>query len=99
MPRKTPEFAVGDKVQLTGKFLRSTGQITGSEGQRKWIVQACDCAHCRSGQFIRTDERRSAELLEYYTAEELAENEALYWRHINTANLKLVGKPSSRDVY
>lgn len=44
-------FAVGDRVRLTGRFLRSTGQFTGPEGQSRWIVQACPCALCKSGDY------------------------------------------------
>lgn len=31
-------FKIGDKVKLTGKFLKNTGQVTGGEGQSTWTV-------------------------------------------------------------
>lgn len=48
---------VGDKIKLTGKFLASTGQRTGPEGLSTWIVVACDCGLCKSGDFVATNER------------------------------------------
>jgi hypothetical protein len=46
----------GTRVRLTGKYLRNTGQYTGSEGQSRWIVQACDCSLCKGGAHVATDE-------------------------------------------
>jgi hypothetical protein len=85
---KVKTFAVGSKVRLTGSFLRSTGQFAGPEGQARWIVQACACRMCATGRFIRTDQQKSAESLRDYTAEELASEPALYFRHIASANLE-----------
>lgn len=57
MSMKTKKrFAVGDRVRLTGDFLRSTGQIAGGEGQSKWVVVSCDCRMCESKRFVATDE-------------------------------------------
>ena len=47
---------VGDKVKLTGKFLRNTGQFTGSEGLSQWIVQACPCSLCEDGRYVAVNE-------------------------------------------
>lgn len=91
------KFLPGETVQLTGKFLRNTGQITGREGMSRWIVQACDCGLCRTGSFVCTNERKSAESLRGYTEAELAAHPSLYLRHINAGNLKHYGKPSVRD--
>jgi len=37
------EVNLGDRVQLTGRFLHATGQIVGGEGHVTWIVVVCDC--------------------------------------------------------
>jgi len=92
-------FKPGDTVQLTGQFLRSTRQIAGGEGQLTWKVRECPCRLCAKGQFVCVDERKSEELLRDYSTEEIAANPAVLWRHMNATNLKLVGKPSLRDVY
>jgi hypothetical protein len=49
-------FAVGDKVRLTGEFLRNTGQIAGSEGQSTWLVVECPCGLCADGRFVATNQ-------------------------------------------
>jgi hypothetical protein len=46
----------GDVIRFTGKFLRSTGQYTGSAALDRWIVQACACSLCQCGDFVATDE-------------------------------------------
>lgn len=33
-----PKFQKGDRVKLTGKFLKNTGQVTGPEGSKTWTV-------------------------------------------------------------
>jgi hypothetical protein len=47
----------GDRVRLTGAFLRSTGQHTGPEGLSRWRVVQCDCGLCRRGGFTAVDEQ------------------------------------------
>ncbi len=49
-------IVVGDKIKLTGKFLASTGQRTGPEGLSTWIVVACECGLCKTGDFVATNE-------------------------------------------
>ncbi len=43
-----PKFTPGASVRLTGKFLRNTGNYTGSDSRSKWLVEACDCGLCSS---------------------------------------------------
>ena len=49
-------LAPGDRVQLTRRFLRNTGQYTGPEGLSVWTVQDCQCGLCRTGRFVATDQ-------------------------------------------
>jgi hypothetical protein len=75
---------IGDRVQLTGTFLKSTGQQRGSEGVRKWIVVACSCELCAKGRFVAVNEpnifrERDPEQSEH--------------RHIATGNLMVIGAP------
>jgi len=51
------KFSPGDRVQMTGEFLRNTGQIAGGEGFSVWVVRECECGLCETGRFISTDER------------------------------------------
>lgn len=40
---KDKVFKVGDRVRLTGKFCRNTGQYTGSDANGSWtIIALCD---------------------------------------------------------
>ncbi len=82
-----PKFSVGDRVRLTGAFLRSTGQIAGGEGQSVWTVQPCRCGLCSDGRFILTDQEKH-DYREIFTAEELAREPHLKFRHINASNLQ-----------
>jgi hypothetical protein len=36
----------GRRVRLTGRFLRSTGQVTGDEGGKRWTIRECNCDLC-----------------------------------------------------
>jgi len=49
------DLKVGDKIKLTGQFLRNTGQHTGPGGLSTWVVQACDCDLCKTGRFVATN--------------------------------------------
>lgn len=82
----TPRFAVGDRVRLTGAFLRSTGQFAGGEGQSVWTVTACPCSLCADGRFVLTNEPRQDDGT--FTPEEIAREPHLKFRHINAANLQ-----------
>jgi hypothetical protein len=85
----------GDVVKLTGTFLKNTGQRKGSEGAKKWTVRACDCPLCSRGEFVSTDEKLSSG---WFTAEELAADPSLLWRHINKGNVYVVGTLDSRNT-
>lgn len=88
MAKKKNEFKVGDKVQLTGAFLRSTGQIAGCDGRSVWTVKAVETYH--DSQIVTVDEPA---ITDYFSAEELKADPSLAFRRINASNLKLVGKP------
>lgn len=79
------KFAVGDRVRLTGKFLRSTGQIAGGEGQSVWTVTGFSGA-----SRVVTDQPLSAASLESYTAAEIEQDPTLRFRRIAVANLQKV---------
>lgn len=85
---KTKRFAIGDRVRLTGAFLRNTGQIAGGEGQSRWTVTACLCSLCKDGRFVKTDELRQNGGLDTFTPDELANEPHLAYRHINAHNLE-----------
>lgn len=72
---------VGDRVRLTGKFLRNTGQTKGPEGKRRWLVTAID------GDWAVTDEKAD---VRWFTEDELQEDPSLKWRRIALANLEVV---------
>lgn len=83
---------VGDKVKLTGKHLKSTGQQTGSAGFSTWVVTAIE------GSFAVTNQESSPELLsQLYTAEELASDPTLKFRRIHVGNLHKVGTLTSEN--
>lgn len=83
----------GDKIRLTGKFLKNTGQRTGREGRKSWIVVACDCDLCATGGFVYTDElsEHGTPGSPYYDAE-MRPN-----RHIAKANVFKVGTADVRN--
>jgi hypothetical protein len=77
---------VGDKVKLTGKFLRSTGQGSSKEGRKTWTVTAI------SGSFAVTDEKHPADYAHMmWTDAELAADPSLWFRRIALGNLFKVG--------
>lgn len=85
------KFKAGDRVRLTGAFLRSTGQFAGGEGQRKWSVLAVDAKPW--SVFVVTDEKKHKDELAFFSAEELEKDPTLQYRRINAANLQHCGKP------
>lgn len=87
------QFAVGDRVKLTGKFLASTGQRTGSEGRRVWTITGFS----NGGAWAIVDQPLSC-AADFYTAEELAADPTLAFRRIAVANLYIVGQLDSRNV-
>ena len=92
MKGQPKHFEPGAKVRLTGIFLKNTGQRAGGEGLSKWTVRACDCGLCKGGRYSAVDAKYSA-LSCSWTAEELAADPRLEWRHILNANLEQIGKP------
>lgn len=89
----------GTKVRLTATFLRNTGQMTGDEGQRRWIVQACECELCKRGEHVATNEKHPDWYMErMYSAEEIATMPHLRFRHLGIGALEIVGaKPKAAD--
>ena len=83
MPKAARQFAIGDKVRLTAKFLRSTGQYTGREPFNRWTITGF------SNGWAVTDEPASNPP-GYYSAEELAADPTLAFRRVATGNLELV---------
>jgi hypothetical protein len=81
--KRIKAFQPGDRVQLTRKYLQNTGQYTGDEPRRVWIVQEV------IGEHVLTDQPADTSL---YTAAELAAEPALYWRRIHAGNLQRTGK-------
>jgi len=74
-------FKSGDKVQMTGKFLRSTGQYTGKDAHGKWLVVAVQ------GSMVLVNE---SAVTDYYTADEMKADPSLQYRRINASNLERV---------
>lgn len=72
---------VGDRVRLTGKYLRSTGQATGPEGLSRWTVTGIHRSWAITDQPAGTS---------WYTAEELTADPTLRFRRIALANLETV---------
>lgn len=82
---------VGAKVRLNARFLRNTGQYTGEEPFKRWTVVECHCSLCSrdhaGSYFVAVNEPYCDETLE--TCPELKGR----WRHINVANLQVIGAP------
>jgi hypothetical protein len=94
---RSTEITSGTPVRLTGSYLRSTGQVTGGEGSSRWKLEgSCSCgciARAEPGSIIAVNEPADPM---WFTAEELAASPR--WRHINAANLQVVGgKPKATD--
>lgn len=79
------KIQIGDKVKLTGKHLKSTGQRTGAAGLSTWIVTDIQ------GSFAVTNQELSPESLQLFTAEELTDDPTLKFRRIHVGNLYKVG--------
>lgn len=81
---------IGDKVKLTGKFLKSTGQGLGREGQKSWTVVGF---WLNNPEMVFVNE--PVAMPEMYA--DLPESERPKWRTINAANLFKVGTLTSRN--
>lgn len=85
--------APGTKVRLTGYFLKCTGQMTGSAGQDRWLIVACDCGcetHKGDFQIVAVNEKLDTSV---GYEDQTPEWRAKAMRHINMANLEIVGAP------
>lgn len=71
------------------------GVRTGPEGRKVWTVRTCDCALCRGGEFVAVHEPASSGV---FTAEELAADPRLNWRHLNTGSVYQVGRMDVRNA-
>lgn len=95
MAARKSAIEVGNVVALTGKFLQSTGQVSGGEGGRKWRVLRVD------GDFVTVDSPRDP--MVSFSKEEfetLSDDDKFLATHrrFHQANLYVVGKPSSRHA-
>jgi hypothetical protein len=88
MARKVPTFAPGDRVRLTGSFLRSTGQYAGGDGPTRWTVLAVQTLKHSNSVLVLTDELRADDGM--FTPEELAADPTLKYRRILACNLEKV---------
>jgi hypothetical protein len=79
---KSTQFAIGDRVQLTSKFLRNTGQYTGREPSSVWTITGFSA---ENPNWAVTDEPGDTS---YYTADELAAEPSLAFRRIAVGNLQ-----------
>lgn len=85
-------FEPGTKVRFHGRFLKSTGQQRGGEGDKVFTVVQCDCARCTATVMpcVAVDERNvNYDTPGYYTDGEKAAHPSLMHRHIAVANLQL----------
>lgn len=81
---------IGDKVRLTGKFLKSTGQHAGGEGRKTWIVVGFWVG---DSSMVLVNEPIS--MPELYA--DLPIEERPVWRTIAAANLCKVGELTVRN--
>lgn len=80
---KQSKFSVGDRVKFTGKFLRNTGQYTGSDAFGEWMVVECDCELCKH-DCVAVNEPSIYDLDR--------------WRHISVCNLMFADKPDYSNL-
>ena len=76
-------YRSGERVRLTAKFLRNTGQHMGQEPLSVWTIQACECDLCKTGRFIATDQ---------------IDPEDGTLRHINLSNLEPASTADLRRI-
>lgn len=92
---------IGTKVRLTGKFLRNTGQFTGSEGTSTWLtVESTEHKPGDSAKdaIISVNEPHLCQT-DPRGYEDFAPEERPKWRRINAANLEVVGAPPRAEDY
>ena len=92
--------AAGTTVRLTGSFLRSTGQVAGGEGGKRWTVVECPCRSCddrawnsaHGGALVALNEPHGCQS-DPRGYEDVPESERPRWRHVSAWNLEVVGSP------
>lgn len=82
------DFQAGDKVRLSARFLRSSGQIVGGEGSSRWTILEIQGDHAVVNE---------PSIMEW-TPGELEADPSLKWRRINVGNLVKIGTRSARDL-
>lgn len=82
---KGSTLKVGDRVQLTGKFLRSTGQYTGREPASVWTITGLT-----NGDRWAVVDQPAEHPVGYYSDAELLAEPTLAFRRIAVANLQRV---------
>lgn len=97
------DMSPGTTVAYTGKFLRSTGQVVGSAGLDKFIVQECSCGMCKlkarvavNQHALGTDPNEPGYDADY--ARDLKAEQGNTWRHIASDALYVVGQLDSRNA-
>jgi ATP-dependent phosphoenolpyruvate carboxykinase len=100
--KTSQDMSPGTTVAYTGKFLRDSGQMTGSAGLDKFIVQECHCKHCFAKTRVAvnkpsvwTDPEEPGYDAQY--ARELKAEVGNTWMHIATSALYVVGQLDSRN--
>jgi hypothetical protein len=86
-PRAVKRFLPGERVRLSGDFLRATGQYAGKSGLSRWTVVPCSCGLCTSspGQYVAVDEKSGT-----FPDEPM---------HVHVGNLeKIRGNPEAKAV-
>lgn len=103
MTKAFRDMSPGTTVAYTGKFLRSTGQVVGSAGLDKFVVQECHCSHCVAKARVAvnqlatwTDPQEPGYDADY--ARDLKAEVGNTWLHINAENLYVVGQLDSRNT-
>jgi hypothetical protein len=84
-------IAPGTKVRFHGRFLKSTGQQAGGEGQKVFTVVECGCTACTDTAWpqVAVNERNvHYDEPDYFSAEEKAADPGLKHRHIAVCNLQ-----------
>lgn len=85
----------GDKIKLTGVFLKNSGQRKGGEGSTVWTVKDCHCPLCTIGAFVCTDAKLTGD---WFTPEEIAKEPWIVFRHFDAQNVYRVGTLDSRNT-
>lgn len=89
--------APGDRVRLTGYYLRATGQMKSDDGRKRWTVLECSCGLCKGGEHVAVDEPHDDEYRRLIWGD-LPEAQRPKWRHVSLASLERIGyAPKAED--